>query len=1069
MKLRSRSVWLPAVTLLATSCITGAALSLGDDARATITTARPGAWMASDQAGSVSHLGPDGVDATVELERATGGLHVVQVDGVAYVTDEAGRLSRIDPAQLEVAQEAVLPTSTAKLVAGGGRLYAVDMTTGVVRQLDPVQLTAVGAPLTTDAKPGSAVVDDKGVLWVSDLATGKVLAIDGAILAPAAPKVADPGDDVRLSVVGDDVVAVNTKTATATVVSDPKAPTAKVPTPEAGTALDVPEAVEAGQVLPIVTGPRTLTLLHVRGGESRKVELPVTGHRLGTPRVSGSRVYLPDYTNGSVIVIDIDAARVVDTVKVTGKPGPFEVLVDGSTVYVNDPTSEHAWTITPDGKAVAADKYDPNSPRGGGAVQSAVPPAPTTPTTVPNGNDGNDAPEPPTTTSTTTPRSTTSTTVRERDRDRTTTTTARGDDDGDGSPTATPPTTRGNGPDDRGNGNNGNNGNGNGSGGSTTTGTVVVGTGGTVGTVGTTPAPAGDGAVTGFVASGGDGAVTLAWVAPASWRTLTGYVIVVKPGGANPPNGSTLTITDPAVTSFTVRPLDNGRPYTFSIRAQSAEGPGPSVTSNRVIPTRSAPGAPRNVGVSPTDAQVVVTWEAPASGAVDGYAVVVLDARGTQVGSTTVGASTMTATIGGLPNGVELRATVAATVDDNGSPVVGAPAPSPVFMTKGKPGAPGSPRLALVGGGDSVRVTWTPAASNGSPITSYLVTANPQSGYGGGVAPPTINVPAAADATETTASNLYVGITYSVTVTAVNAFGSARAVAGSVTATTGGEAPTAPGNVQAAAGYHAATVTWTPSTAARTLVSNYLVRNLNDNTTRTVPGAATTSYTWDALTPGVTYRFDVAALATSGNTVSATSASVVPLGTTAPGAITPALVSDTSVSLSFAQPAPTGPAFASWEVTTVPDSGVHSFPFATGPALLQVDGLALSTTYTFNVVTIDAAGGRSDPTSVTQLTGSGAPAKPTNFRFTSTTNQKTGIIRFTFSWDAVPGATSYTFNSGAGSGDVVRTTTTFSFSVYGDDSEYVASVTATNASGSSAPTLRTYLAPWTGCNGCVIP
>ena len=153
----------------------------------------------------------------------------------------------------------------------------------------------------------------------------------------------------------------------------------------------------------------------------------------------------------------------------------------------------------------------------------------------------------------------------------------------------------------------------------------------------------------------------------------------------------------------------------------------------------------------------------------------------------------------------------------------------------------------------------------------------------------------------------------------------------------------------------------------------------------------------------------------------------------------------------------------------MPDSGVHSFPYATGPAVLQVDGLALSTTYTFNVVTIDAAGGRSDPTSVTQLTGSGAPAKPANFRFTSTTNQKTGIIRFTFSWDAVPGATSYTFNSGAGSGDVVRTTTTFSFSVYGDDTEYVASVTATNASGSSAATLRTYIAPWTGCNGCVLP
>ena len=34
---------------------------------------------------------------------------------------------------------------------------AVDTATGVVRQLDPVQLTAVSAPLSTGAKPGSAV------------------------------------------------------------------------------------------------------------------------------------------------------------------------------------------------------------------------------------------------------------------------------------------------------------------------------------------------------------------------------------------------------------------------------------------------------------------------------------------------------------------------------------------------------------------------------------------------------------------------------------------------------------------------------------------------------------------------------------------------------------------------------------------------------------------------------------------------------------------------------------------------------------------------------------------------
>ena len=78
-------------------------------------------------------------------------------------------------------------------------------------------------------------------------------------------------------------------------------------------------------------------------------------------------------------------------------------------------------------------------------------------------------------------------------------------------------------------------------------------------------------------------------------------------------------------------------------------------------------------------------------------------------GSATTGAATLTATIGALPNGVELQAWVAATVDDNGNALTSAPAGSPKFMAKGKPGAPGSVRYAMVGGGDEVRLNWTPS------------------------------------------------------------------------------------------------------------------------------------------------------------------------------------------------------------------------------------------------------------------------------------------------------------------------------------------------------------------------
>ena len=259
MKIRSRSLWLPAVTLVATSCVTGAVLSFNDSARAVISTARPGAWMASSSAGSVSHVGPDGVDATVALPRSQGDLRVVQVDGVAYVTDADGRLSRIDPAQLEVSQETLLPSSNARLVAGGGRLYAVDAAAGTVRELDPVQLTSIGPAVFVGQPLGAAVVDEHGVLWVTDTTTGRVVAVDGHMVG-SAHQVAAPGVDVRLSVVGPDIVAVNPSTSTATVVSGPATSEPHAIPREAGATLAGPDAVDEGQILPIVSGPHSLAL-----------------------------------------------------------------------------------------------------------------------------------------------------------------------------------------------------------------------------------------------------------------------------------------------------------------------------------------------------------------------------------------------------------------------------------------------------------------------------------------------------------------------------------------------------------------------------------------------------------------------------------------------------------------------------------------------------------------------------------------------------------------------------------------------------------------------------------------
>ena len=371
-------MWLPAMTLVAASCVTVAVVAVDDSARAVVKTSVPGVWLANDAAASVSHVGQDGVDATVPLDRQTGALRVIQVDGTAYVTDDSGRVSRIDPAQLAVAQEAMLPSSGSRLVAGGGRLYAVDTTSGTVRQLDPVQLTSIGQAVTVARPLGAAVVDPSGVLWVNDIGAGDIVAVDGRTVGTRA-KVTDPDVPVQLSVVGAAVVVVDARKATVTVVKN-RQPSAPRPlTTEPGATIEVPDAVPGGVVLPLTSGNRSLVLIDVDTGRVRTVDLGVEGHKLGAPRVSSAKAYVPDYTAGSVLVVDLATAQLTRTVAVTGKAGTFDLVTDDTSVYVNDPGSERAWTLNDAGEAVPASKYDPKSPRDGGRGVQVVPPAPTVP------------------------------------------------------------------------------------------------------------------------------------------------------------------------------------------------------------------------------------------------------------------------------------------------------------------------------------------------------------------------------------------------------------------------------------------------------------------------------------------------------------------------------------------------------------------------------------------------------------------------------------------------------------------------------------------------------------------
>jgi fibronectin type 3 domain-containing protein len=131
-------------------------------------------------------------------------------------------------------------------------------------------------------------------------------------------------------------------------------------------------------------------------------------------------------------------------------------------------------------------------------------------------------------------------------------------------------------------------------------------------------------------ATPGSGQVALAWTAPASngGGPITGYVATASPGGAT---------CSSAGLACTVTGLTNGTSYSFTVVASNAVGPGPASNSLAATPVAAptVPGAPTLTGATPGNAQVTLTWTAPASdggSAVSAYRVY----RGTTSGNKSV-------------------------------------------------------------------------------------------------------------------------------------------------------------------------------------------------------------------------------------------------------------------------------------------------------------------------------------------------------------------------------------------------------------------------------------------------
>ncbi|MEO3868610.1 fibronectin type III domain-containing protein [Nonomuraea sp. B12E4] len=334
-----------------------------------VSSARPelsdvGAWLASALNGEVVHAnGLSGqVDARVDLAGGKQGqpLKVVQDGNNVLVVDEStGQVSRVDPAQLDVAQTGTIGAGGMQIVMGAGKAYGVDPRTGTVQQLDPLTVAAVGAPITLKGPLGRPGIDANGTLWVPVPEEGTLAQVSGTRQGRAVT-VGEPGDPLTLTIANGVPLVTNSAAASAILISSAGA-MLQVSLPStvtnAGRAGVLVPAVAESRVVPILA-PKQGALVLVDTASGALTTVSVKGGKLGAPQALGRRVYIADESTGRLIVYDT-VARQFETEKVvTGRPGPLEVFVKDGLLWVNDQFSEIALVIEQDGRGRRVGKYD---------------------------------------------------------------------------------------------------------------------------------------------------------------------------------------------------------------------------------------------------------------------------------------------------------------------------------------------------------------------------------------------------------------------------------------------------------------------------------------------------------------------------------------------------------------------------------------------------------------------------------------------------------------------------------------------------------------------------------------
>ena len=485
---------------------------------------------------------------------------------------------------------------------------------------------------------------------------------------------------------------------------------------------------------------------------------------------------------------------------------------------------------------------------------------------------------------------------------------------------------------------------------------------------------------TNVIATPGNAQVTLEWNVPSNSGgiPITNYIIYTYSTADNS-QPKTPTITNSTNTIFLIKDLSINTGYYFAVAAINNVGNSNNSSYSNNVTTFSVPDAPTNIIAQPGVNSATVSWTAPTNVSPTGYDIYMYPYSSTSISIGSVRINSLTNQVDTTTNVYNLQPNTSysfVVVAKNDSGTSTASIPSNIITTFNIPGATNN--ISANTGNKSATVFWTDGSTGGSPITSYIINAIPTIGS------PIVKTTVTTNPGDI--SGLLIDMSYSFTVTAINAVGTSDLSGSSTSYIHTYGYPNPPSNLSYEPSFNKVTVSWNePSYTGGNsvkIIGYHIVSNdgqIDQSVNPITQGtSAPTSYTINNLVNGKIYTLNIYSVNIVGESTKYSTINVIPARYPDPPKNVYAEPSNQSALVYWTDVFNGGSPITSYNIKSLQldNNAITNSIVTTNPA--YISGLQIDASYTFSVNAINRFGYSRNSSVTLPIRTFNYPGIPTN-------------------------------------------------------------------------------------------